>query len=272
MKVYKQPWLPFTQVNNDVLNDPTISFKAKWLYAYILSKPDGRDFANDRIWNDSTDGERSVASGVNELIASWRMERKKMPSWRLEIQINWQKWAKEPERQNGGLASITTHWNNEKKQLSEEEKQRVANFKKSQSVKKPVKARKIPSDYRDRIVLLWQHRNSLEVYYEQIPTADMQTIAHARLLEYDIEEIKKSMDNYAKIYKSENTYRKHKRSFHEFMSRKNGMPVFRNKTEKDYDKKTFEKWNKKPDNGVYEDKQHTFDGVDKSQVLSSDEM
>lgn len=138
------------------------------------------------------------------------------------------------------MAPITTQRNIEKKQLSEEEKQRIANFQKSQSIKKPIKAKSIPTDFWQPIVDLRQHRNNLDVYYEQTPTKDMQMISHARLLEYDIETIKKSMDNYALIYKSPKTYWKHKWSFYEFMSRKNGMPVFRNKTEKDYDMKGFE--------------------------------
>ena len=91
------------------------------------------------------------------------------------------------------MAPITTQRKIDNKQLSEEEKQRIANFQKSQSIKKPIKAKAIPTDFWQPIVDLRQHRNNLDVYYEQTPTKDMQMISHARLLEYDIETIKKSM-------------------------------------------------------------------------------
>jgi hypothetical protein len=52
---------------NNVLNDVELSFKAKGLYTYIQSKPDGWDFSVERIALQSKDGRESVAAGLKEL-------------------------------------------------------------------------------------------------------------------------------------------------------------------------------------------------------------
>lgn len=52
---------------NNVLNSENLSFKAKGLYTYIQSKPDGWDFSVERICLQSKDGRESVAAGLKEL-------------------------------------------------------------------------------------------------------------------------------------------------------------------------------------------------------------
>ncbi len=59
--------IPFTQVANGVLQNPELSAKAKGLYAYLYSKPDGWDFAVDRIAKEMSDGRLSINSGLQEL-------------------------------------------------------------------------------------------------------------------------------------------------------------------------------------------------------------
>lgn len=51
---------------------------------------------------------------------------------------------------------------------------------------------------------------------------------------YDLEEIKQSIDNYAEIYNSEKTYFKYKWTLSEFLNRKNALPVFIHKSVEDY--------------------------------------
>lgn len=70
--------IPFTQVANEVLNDPDLSAKAKGLYAYLYSKPDGWDFALDRISNDFSDGRRSIYTGILELEKKGYLKREKI--------------------------------------------------------------------------------------------------------------------------------------------------------------------------------------------------
>ncbi len=52
----------------ELLNSPTASWKAKGIYAYIQSKPDGWNFSADRMKDDATDGKDGTLTGIKELI------------------------------------------------------------------------------------------------------------------------------------------------------------------------------------------------------------
>lgn len=66
----------FGVVPNDLLNNKQISFKAKGIYAYIQSKPDGWDFSIERISWDCNEGQSSVRSGIQELEKAGYLLRK----------------------------------------------------------------------------------------------------------------------------------------------------------------------------------------------------
>ena len=59
---------PFTAVPNIVLNDSRLTFKAKGLYSYLFSKPDGWVFYNQAILNETAEGITSFQSGIKELV------------------------------------------------------------------------------------------------------------------------------------------------------------------------------------------------------------
>jgi hypothetical protein len=63
----KKQKVPFTQVPNRLINHPDISWKAKGVYSYILSKPDGWDFSAKRICKDASDGYKGTISAIKEL-------------------------------------------------------------------------------------------------------------------------------------------------------------------------------------------------------------
>lgn len=73
----------FAQVKNEVLNDPTLSWKAKGLFAFLASKPHKWDFSSKRMKNDSTDGYRAVLAGLRELEFSGYLARKKEGNGRM---------------------------------------------------------------------------------------------------------------------------------------------------------------------------------------------
>jgi len=77
----------FTQVSNELLNDEKLSFKAKGLYAYLFSKPDGWDFEAGRIARQSSDGRRAVLSGLSELENVGYIKRNKLNNGRLEYEL-----------------------------------------------------------------------------------------------------------------------------------------------------------------------------------------
>lgn len=57
-------------IPNSVLHDAELSLKAKGLYGYIQSKPDGWEFSAERIMNECKDGLESVRAGLRELESS----------------------------------------------------------------------------------------------------------------------------------------------------------------------------------------------------------
>lgn len=66
----------FTIVPNEILNDERLSWKAKGLLSYLLSKPDNWEARIEDLYNKSTDGYTSLRSGIEDLIICGYMELK----------------------------------------------------------------------------------------------------------------------------------------------------------------------------------------------------
>lgn len=66
---------PFVQIDKNILSDDGISWKAKGILIYLLSKPDDWVTYQTDIEKRSTDGRDSVRSGIKELIDAGYMER-----------------------------------------------------------------------------------------------------------------------------------------------------------------------------------------------------
>lgn len=92
--------VPFTQIVNELLNDKSISFQAKGIYAYLFSKPDDWDFSAERIAEESSDGRKAVLSSLRELESVGWISRKKLSTGRVEYRLH---CSKEPESPNGTL-------------------------------------------------------------------------------------------------------------------------------------------------------------------------
>jgi hypothetical protein len=61
-------------VPNDILNNTKLTFKAKGLWVYIQSKPDGWQFSARRMAGQSKDGRDGVLSGLRELVDAGLLE------------------------------------------------------------------------------------------------------------------------------------------------------------------------------------------------------
>lgn len=59
---------PFTQIDNYPLTDPSLSWKAKGILGYLLSKPNQWNVVITQLIKASSDGKESTRSGVQELI------------------------------------------------------------------------------------------------------------------------------------------------------------------------------------------------------------
>ncbi len=95
--------VPFTQVANSVLNDQKLSWKAKGIFAYLYSKPEGWDFSGHRIKNDGSDGKASVFSAIKELEESGYLKREKKKDGKVSYSIAYKP---DPENQDQGQSLI----------------------------------------------------------------------------------------------------------------------------------------------------------------------
>jgi len=89
--------VPFTQVANVVLNDKRLSMKAKGLFAYLYSKPDGYDFSFRRIMQDHADGRDAVLEGLKELESFEYLTRTKQSSGRVAYMLSFAPDTEKPD-------------------------------------------------------------------------------------------------------------------------------------------------------------------------------
>lgn len=98
---FRKQNIPFTQVANGVLFDKKLSLGAKGLYSYLYSKPDGWDFSEVRIANESKNGRNSVRTALKELESSGYLLRYKLANGRMVYKVIFPPI--EPEYQNSTL-------------------------------------------------------------------------------------------------------------------------------------------------------------------------
>ena len=68
---------PYTQIHNNIIDNPELSGKAKWILIYLLSKPQDWQVYEKDIKNHCTDGKHSIRSGIQELIKAGYITRQK---------------------------------------------------------------------------------------------------------------------------------------------------------------------------------------------------
>ena len=67
----------FTTVHNNLILDEKLSWKAKGLLIYMLSRPTGWKYKSSEIAKNSTDGRDSVRNGLKELVKNRYISRQK---------------------------------------------------------------------------------------------------------------------------------------------------------------------------------------------------
>lgn len=67
-RVYKNKTHPYTIIDNTPINDKRLSAKAKGILLYLISKPNYWFINLPNLISAFTDGERSIRTGINELI------------------------------------------------------------------------------------------------------------------------------------------------------------------------------------------------------------
>lgn len=156
-KLKKQDGIPFTQINNDLINDTRLSAKAKWIYCYLYSKPDDWDFSCERIAKDFEDWQKWIESGVRELELCWWIKRERQNNWKMLYTIyRTTHWAKEPNSLSGGWAAISKKEYNKDTSNSNNS----SNNKKKETLfwyKEPTALVPEPTFWKENINLLLEH-------------------------------------------------------------------------------------------------------------------
>lgn len=97
-------WLPI-----ELLNSNKLSAKAKLLWAYMNSKPEGWDFSTHRMASEMQEGIKSIRNGINELIDAGYVVREKQPDghvWYSMFEVPQCQKATEPKRLRAKTAPI----------------------------------------------------------------------------------------------------------------------------------------------------------------------
>ena len=77
MKIVVKKKDNFTTVHNNLILDEKLSWKAKGLLIYMLSRPTGWKYKSAEIAKNSTDGRDSVRNGLKELVENGYISRQK---------------------------------------------------------------------------------------------------------------------------------------------------------------------------------------------------
>ena len=77
----------YATVPNSLLALPSLSMKAKGIYAYIQSKPIGWSFSKERIAKETAEGVDALRSGMDELVSAGYLRINKLASGRTELEL-----------------------------------------------------------------------------------------------------------------------------------------------------------------------------------------
>ncbi len=78
----------FTQINNEILNSTNISLKAKGLYSYMFSKPNGWNFTIKSMATQLKEGDSAISTALKELKEQGVIEYKKYTNGIGEYMLN----------------------------------------------------------------------------------------------------------------------------------------------------------------------------------------
>lgn len=94
-----KPSANFTWIMHETLYSTAISFKAKGLWCYINSKPNGWQFSSDRIAKEAKEDKKAIRSGLKELVDSGLLKWQKLPDGHIVYELLDTK--PDPKCQNG---------------------------------------------------------------------------------------------------------------------------------------------------------------------------
>lgn len=90
-RVVKSAQNPFVMIDRRPIDNPALSYKAKGILTYLMSRPDGWEVSVADLIHKATDGDDSVRSGLKELRDAGHMkytkmrERGRITGWLIEV-------------------------------------------------------------------------------------------------------------------------------------------------------------------------------------------
>ena len=133
IRVEKNADNPYVMMNKLFLSDTRLSWKAKGLLSYLLSKPDNWKIIIESLIKESTDGERAVRSALNELKEFNYIQR--YPVFKDKVIDHWESIVYEQPYEGEKIKSIS---------LSENEEEQVNLIENTpQTVKTPLLVRNV---------------------------------------------------------------------------------------------------------------------------------
>ena len=113
--------VPFGMTPNDLLNNNSISMKAKGLFAFMQSKPEGWDFSVKMIALQTKDGIDSISAGLKELEIFGFLERKKVQTGNGFSTTYYLSFESILNDSNLGKSNLGKSINNSKKDISKKD-------------------------------------------------------------------------------------------------------------------------------------------------------
>lgn len=75
VRIRKEYSKGFTTMNNTIVRDDSLSWKARGIFAYLWSMPDDWNFYETEVAKHATDGRQSLRTGLEELEKNGYLER-----------------------------------------------------------------------------------------------------------------------------------------------------------------------------------------------------
>lgn len=190
----------FVVMDKTVLNDTRLSWKAKGIMAFMLSKPDDWTFYIDEMIKHSTDGEKSFRSGFKELKEMGYVKRE--PIREGQRIVRWETIVYENPLLAEKLHVGNVHVGNVHVQNGDATKN---------------DSTKNDSTKNDDIYALFQYWLDQNIIQHKRMNQKMKSSTNARLKDYSLDELKQAIQNYSDVLKGDEYYWTHKWTYEEFM-------------------------------------------------------
>lgn len=200
----------FVVLDKGFLNNKKLSWKAKGILAYMLSKPNDWVFYIDELIKHATDGERSFRAGLKELTEHGHVERKPVREGRRIS--HWETIVYEKP-----LLCDSLHVQNVDVQNVDVQKLHVQN-----DALLSTDSTKNDSTKNDKdIYNVFEHWKEVGLMRHREFTQKRKSAINARLQRYTVDEVKKAISNYKDILDSPNHYWTHPWTIENFMKPSN---------------------------------------------------